>query len=153
MKLKQLFENTRFPSSKEEVESILNKYKITNYTINDDLTVDVDGGVDLYGKSLTVIPVQFGKVTKYFDCSGNQLASLQGAPREVSGGFWCHANKLISLQGAPREVGGSFKCSENQLTSLKGSPREVGRDFWCFNNPMLKTLEGIGNVDGEIVNT
>jgi hypothetical protein len=62
MKLKQLFEST----SKQEVESILKKYKITNYTINDDLSVDVDGDVDLSHKMLSSIPVNFGKVSGGF---------------------------------------------------------------------------------------
>ena len=60
MKLLQLFES-QFPTSKEEVEEVLELYKIENYTINDDLTVDVDGDVDLYNGHLRSMPVKFGK--------------------------------------------------------------------------------------------
>jgi hypothetical protein len=47
-------------------------------------------------------------------------------------------------------VGGKFNCSDNQLTSLQGAPREVNGSFQCSDNKLLKSLEGIGNVEGEI---
>jgi hypothetical protein len=68
----------------------------------------------------------------------------------VGGSFDCSENQLTSLQGAPREVGGAFNCSGNQLTSLEGAPREVGGDFYCRFNPKLTSLDGIGNVAGHI---
>lgn len=153
MKLKQLLENTtpQFPTSKEEVELVLKKYKIANYTINRDLTVDVDGGVSLFEMALEKLPIKFGKVSGIFDCRYNYLTNLKGAPREVGGDFWCSRNRLTSLLGAPREVGGDFLCSYNNLTSLRGTPREVGGDFYCNNNPQLKSLDGIGNVHGQIL--
>jgi hypothetical protein len=170
MKLLQLIES-KFLSSKEEVEAFLKKNNIRNYTINDDLTVDVDGSVELSRKRLEMIPVKFGKVSVNFYCEYNALKSLEGAPKEVGGSFYCTHNKLTSLRGAPREVFGRFDCSDNQLTSLigaprevgldfycsgndltslKGAPREVGRRFVCRNNPNLTSLDGIGNVEGEI---
>ena len=85
-----------------------------------------------------------------FNCSGNQLTSLKGAPQKVGGGFWCYVNRLISLEGAPQTVGEYFDCSYNQLTSLKGAPTKVGRDFDCRKNFNLYSLEGIGEVKGDI---
>ena len=55
----------------EDIDSICKKYDITNYTINSDGTIDVDGIVNLYDKRLTKLPLKFGKVTGYFDCSSN----------------------------------------------------------------------------------
>ena len=147
--MKQLFES-QFPTSKEEVNEVLKKYKIENCTINDDLTVDVDGDVDIYDGNLIFLPVKFGKVGGYFNCSCNGLVSLWGSPSEVGGSFDCSDNQLTSLIGAPREVGLDFYCRNNNLTTLKGAPREVGRRFICRNNPNLTSLDGIGNVEGEI---
>jgi len=76
-----------------------------------------------------------------FDCSHNNLISLEGAPSSVGGYFWCSHNNLISLEGAPSSVGGYFWCSYNQLTSLEGAPASVGGNFGCFNNN-LTSLEG-----------
>ena len=127
MKLKQIFES-QFPTSKEEVEAVLKLYKIKNYTINDNLTVDVDGDVGIYNSHLRSLPVKFGNVDGHFDCASNELTSLEGAPIAVGGSFYCNDNHLTSLIGAPREVGGDFYCSYNRLSSL----------------------DGIGNVGGEI---
>ena len=192
MKLIQLFES-KFPTSREEVEDLCKKYKIESYTINEDLSIDVNEDVKLQTSNLTSLPIKFRFVSGTFNCSnnqlislegaplevggsfscsGNQLTSLKGAPREVGGNFYCSDNELTSLKGAPREVGGNFYCSDNELTSLEGSPREVGADFYCTSNqltslegaprevggdfecqknPDLKSLDGIGNVAGEII--
>ena len=85
-----------------------------------------------------------------FDCSNNKLTSLEGAPTEVGVSFWCDTNQLTSLKGAPTEIGGDFMCRANQLTSLKGAPQTIGRDFCCEGNPNLHSLDGIGEVRGDL---
>jgi hypothetical protein len=102
------------PKTKSEVEDILQFFGIKNYKINKDLTVDVNGEVQITGTKLRSIPVQFGTVTGDFWCYGNQLTTLNGAPRSVGGSFYCSYNQLTSLEGAPQSVGGSFYCSNNQ---------------------------------------
>ena len=152
-----------FPNSREEVVARLKKYKISNYTINDDLTVDVAGDVDLTFKKLKKIPVRFGKISGSFRIQGNLfLDSLEGCPYHVEGSFNCSRNnlenlefapqyvganytamncKLTSLGKMPREVGGSVDLGGNKLTSLAGCVKDVGLDFNCQNNK-LETLEG-----------
>jgi hypothetical protein len=146
----------------EEIDSICKKYNIKNYTINPDGSVDVDGSVILSSYRFVKLPLKFGRVSGYFDCSDNQLTTLKGSPESVGGSFYCGYNQLTTLEGAPKmvgrdfycdnnklttlkgspeRVGGSFLCRYNQLTTLEGSPREVGRDFNCMNN-QLTTLEG-----------
>ena len=85
--------------------------------------------------------VKFGKVSGDFDCSGNQLTSLEGAPQEVRVDFNCYDNKLTSLEGAPQKVGGHFVCDYNQLTSLEGAPQQIRWSFSCEEN-QLTSLEG-----------
>ena len=131
-------EQTKLPK-KEKLIILLEKYKIANYTINDDLTVDED--VRLSYLRLTKLPFKFGSVTGNFYCSGNQLTSLQGAPSSVTGNFDCGYNQLTSLQGGPSSVGGFFNCHDNRLTSLQGAPSSVTRSFDCSNN-QLTSLQG-----------
>ena len=122
----------------QEIKKIIKlckRYKIENYTIKDDGTVDVDSDVNLNKKKLTELPLKFGIVTGFFKCSYNKLTSLKGAPTKVNFYFDCSYNKLTSLVGGPREVGLNFNCSNNQLTSLKGSPLIVKCNFYCYNNP------------------
>jgi hypothetical protein len=125
----------------KEIKKICKKYNIENYTINEYGSIDIDDNVNLYDKGLTELPLKFGKVSGYFDCSNNKLKSLSGAPREVSGDFFCHFNNLMSLEGAPEKVGGDFYCYDNQLLSLEGSPNKVGGVFLCRGN-LLTDLEG-----------
>lgn len=76
-----------------------------------------------------------------FICNNMGLASLYGAPKEISHSFECSHNRLISLKGAPKTVHGDFNCHDNKLTSLKGAPEAVHGDFMCYNNE-LTSLEG-----------
>jgi hypothetical protein len=107
--------------SKYKIKRWLSKYNITNYTINDDLTVDVDGNVDLRYKNITKLPFQFGNVSGYFDCSHTKLSSLKNCPISVQYFFSCACNRgnLTSLQYCPIYVGGDFYCHYNSLSSIK----------------------------------
>ena len=132
---------------------------------------EVTGYFDCYNLSLTSLKGAPQIVGGDFFCSDNQLISLEGAPQTVGGQFNCSWNQLTSLEGAPREVGSSFTCSNNYLTSLEGAPQTVGGDFWCYDNeltslkeapqkvggnfscegnPNLHSLDGIGEVKGDI---
>ena len=104
--------------------------------------VDVDGVFDCSEQGLTDFKgVRFGKVSGGFYCEGNQLTTLEGAPRAVSLSFHCGGNQLTSLMGAPQTVGGDFHCYNNDLTSLVGAPKTIKGDFHCYRNE-LTTLEG-----------
>jgi hypothetical protein len=104
--------------------------------------VDVDKDFDCrYLELENLMGVRFGRVSGSFNCSGNQLTSLEGAPQEVGEIFSCYRNKLTSLGGAPHRVGGEFNCHHNNLTSLKGAPSEVGGNFDCSRNK-LTSLNG-----------
>ena len=94
------------------ISLICEKYGITNYTINDDGSIDVNGDVELSFKDLTELPLRFNKVTGWFDCSYNRLTSLKGSPRLIGGYFLC----TNSLEFCPDYVGGYFYCTGNKLT-------------------------------------
>lgn len=100
----------------------------------------IPGDIDLSGLGLTRLPL-ISEVGGEFDCSYNQLVSLEGAPQSVGGDFYCAKNQLVSLEGAPQSVGGNFNCIYNDLDSLDGAPQEVGGNFYCYNN-QLTSLEG-----------
>ncbi len=109
----------------EDIHKICKKYRIKNYIINDDGSIDVDGDVDLYSKGLTELPLKFNY---------------------VSGSFDCGYNKLSDLKGSPKIVGLNFNCDGNYLTNLRYSPEKVGGGFYCHRNRQLKSLEGVGEV-------
>jgi len=143
----KLFKWSEFlKESNEDVDSICKKLGIENYAVKDGL-VNVDGGVYLYRKGLTKLPLKFGEVSGNFYCSFNKLTSLEGSPSRVGGDFDCYANRLTSLEGAPTRVGGDFGCSWNKLTNLEGAPEVVEKNFYCRNNK-LTTLKGGSKVRG-----
>ncbi len=84
-----------------EVQNLCMKYHIKNYTINDDMSISVNGNVDLSDKNLKSIPIKFKEVTGYFYCSYNQLTSLKYCPETVGGDFWCSYNQITNFDGLP----------------------------------------------------
>ena len=133
----------------EDVHAVAEAIPISNYTVNSDLSVDVEQTVFFdysdvpYMKKL---PIKFRKVSSGFYCANLGLTTLENCPEEVDGNFSCKNNNLTSLVGGPKKVRLDYNCSNNQLTSLKGIPREV--ESVIANNNKLKTLEG----SPEIVN-
>jgi len=110
--------------------TVFEEYNITNYTINEDGSIDVNGDVHLYGYGLTELPINFNKVSGTFDCSENNLTSLKGCPKCVGGNFSCGNNNLTDLKGSPKVIDGSFYCSGNYLKSYV-SDSIVGKTFYC----------------------
>ena len=111
----------------------------------------VGGDFDCQSNQLSSLEGAPQKVGGRFNCSWNQITSLKGSPQRIGSYFWCNNNQLISLEGAPQTIKKSFMCYKNRLISLKGAPQEVGENFYCYSNPKLHSLEGIGEVKGEIV--
>ncbi len=132
MKYLKLFEQKSY---EEHVAEICEKYNIRNWSINSEGLVDVNGIVDLEDKNLNELPLNFGYVSQYFDCSDNLLTSLKGAPKSVGEFFDCSYNYLTSLQDSPQSVGGNFWCWENELTSLRFAPYVEGGVF-VLPNPI-----------------
>jgi hypothetical protein len=146
----KIFESNEpnFPTTKEGVIQVCEKYKIKNYTINDDLSIEVDGNVHLVEKELEYLPLKFNYVSGSFYCYKNELKSLKGCPQTVGTNFECSYNKLKTLEGCPQTVGGYFDCFGNELKSLEGCPQTVFGYFNCGGNE-LKSLKGCPQtVDG-----
>ncbi len=120
--------------SKEDINSICEKYGLINYTINEDGSIDSDSDIFIKMEKLTKLPLIFNKVCGTFDCSYNYLTNLEGFPKEVGEDFDCSENQLTSLKGCPKEVGGYFYCSNNQLTSFEGFPEIIRSVFDCSYN-------------------
>ena len=113
------------------------------------------GDLDLSRLNLTVLPdiLKDISVDGDFFCNGNNLTSLEGAPKTVNGDFGCGHNKLTSLEGSHKSVGGSFYCGFNNLTSLTGAPKFVGGVFSCGFNEIKFTeqqVRAVCNVKGDI---
>ena len=77
-----------------------------------------------------------------FCCSGNELTSFVGAPKEVGGYFEGADNKVVDLEGMPKKVGGSVILVSNHcLKSLKGISREIDEDINLNDCTKLKEID------------
>ena len=111
MKYLRLFE------SFENIDEICKKYRIENYTINTDGSIDVNGIVNLHNLGLEKLPIKFNK---------------------VNGDFFCSYNNLTSFEYAPKIIRGSFSCSDNNIKTFEYFPSFVKGEFWCTYNPIYK---------------
>jgi len=125
-----------------EVHNLCRKYGIIDYTINSDMSISVNGYVDLSSKNLKSLPIKFKEVSGNFNCGYNQLTSLEGCPETVGGDLSCYGNQLTSLKGCPETVGGHFYCGNNNLPSLEYCPETVGGDFNCYGN-QITNFDGL----------
>lgn len=120
--------------TKHDVKLICIKNSIKNYTINDDLSIDVDGNVDFSYGNLWYIPLKFRNVSGNFNVYSNELESLQGAPDFVGGYFSCHHNNLSTLEFVPKEIAGNFNCSHNDIVNLNHFPEKIGKYIYIASN-------------------
>ena len=127
--------------NREYIELWLDKYKVVDYVINEDLSVDINGDVDLDGYELREIGVKFRVVSGDFNCYNNKLDTLRGCPERVGGSFHCTNNILTSLEYCPKYIGGDFFCYNNNLELLIHGPVTVGGIFDCADNQLI-SLEG-----------
>lgn len=136
-------------ASLEEAWDILDKHcKITD-DVDDEVSLDEEGRVNITGtitfrrKGQTEFPLWFGKVTGNFYAEGLALRSLEGAPYEVGKSFIVKQNKLSTLAGGPKYVGGHYSAVFNPLVNLDGLATSIG-DSFSFNYtptlPLLRTL-------------
>ena len=120
--------------SKTDIHSICNQYNITNYTINPDGSIDVEGNVYLdyqiiNNASLTKLPLRFRNVSGHFDCSNNELTSLEGGPQSVGGHFDYRNNKLVNLNGFPEFFENEVYLSNNPVQEIY----DLFGTFKCIN--------------------
>ena len=122
----------------ENIDKICKQYNIENYTINTDGTIDVNGevGVNLDYLRLKKLPLKFNKVNGWFDCSNNELITLEGSPVEVNGSFYFNSNKLTSFEYVPKIIRGSFDCSWNNIKTFEYFPSYIKYDFYCYDTPI-----------------
>jgi hypothetical protein len=126
--------------TKRTIQNWLEKYNVQHYTINDDLTVDVNDSVNLHEMELTKICVQFGIVHGNFYCGNNRLTSMQGFPYEVRGSLFCQGNKITNFEYCPKVVFEDFNCTFNPILSIKEITSRIGGTFSHCTTPLYSKI-------------
>ena len=68
---------------------------IKNYTINDDMSIDVDGDVTIYNNNQDTLPLKFNNVSGDFILISTRLISLKGCPNYIGGEWSAHVKYHI----------------------------------------------------------
>jgi hypothetical protein len=121
--------------SKDEISKWCDKQRIENYTINDDLTIDVDDSVILYLVLMEELPVQFKEVSGDFILGQNGLKTLKGAPLKVGGDFICSGNFIKDLDFLPIDIDERIILLNNGLESFT-SPLEHANNIIWISEPI-----------------
>ena len=155
-----------YSGHQEKIANWLKKNGVTNFTINDDNSVDVDGDLVFDGLRHEKLPVNFKSVTGSVSLVGALLKTLEGLPDEINGDFNISAMKLDTTAGFPMKVHGDCHLSKLDVkatlstsrmahvegdliingwlaTSFVGLPGYVGGDFMVKEAPKLNSMKGM----------
>lgn len=136
--VKEFIEDSQKPAfaiSRTSIKTFLEECGLLSdqYKILEDLSIDALGAVNMSYKNLSKIPYKFNRCTSDFNCSHNNLKTLENAPFSIHGSFNCSFNELDTLQGGPKMVNNVYNCSNNYLTTLEGAPFRL-KYFDCSDN-------------------
>lgn len=122
--------------NKNDILNWLNFYKISNYIIHPDMSVDVNDNVDISNKNLDFIPVNFNRIEGFFNCSHNNFSDLSSGPKIVIKTLACRFNKIKSLSNCHVQVGWAMDCEHNELTSLDAKGITINGNLYLTHNPL-----------------
>lgn len=125
--MEDLLKIKKFVEERRRISDWLDNMEVENYSINSDLTVDVDGDVHLDDNLLTELPVQFGKVDGFFSVDDNLLSSMKGFPKEINYSLYIANNRLTEIEYLPK--GTSVVECEGNLEILY-RPEGYTGSFW-----------------------
>ncbi len=118
--------------TEKEIHDICKIHNITNYTINPDGSIDVDGSVDLFSKDINKLPIKFNIINGNVIYSFNNLTSLENFPNEIIGDLYLGYNNINNFIGIPK-VSGHIYCNNNPLTSLEGYSGDYDKLIFDYN--------------------
>ena len=153
---------------KHLIEKWLNNFNILNYTINNDLTIDLKNDLYLRNCSIKEFPnyIQFNNVAGSVSLADIGLISLRGCPRKIGGFFSCGYNLITSFTGGPEEIlisstysrgnsGYGYAASNlKKLVSIEGLAKTINGNLWMIDNRNFFTEEEIrkiSNIKGEVI--
>lgn len=143
--------NIDFPQTEEEINNVCKEYTILNYTINDDMSIDVNGNVSFWSnKKFKKLPLKFNHVEGDFRLTDNELETLEGFPKYIKGNINISFNNLKSLKGLPDIINNGLNCKYNLIDSFDNSPKKI-KNYLDISGNMIKSLYNIPDVTGNLM--
>ena len=142
--------------SRENTEFWINQFNIENATIHDNLTVDVEGDVDIGNfrvvkKGMGKLPIKFGKVTGSFNIRGCDLKTLYGCPYEIGTAnnvglhyyFDAAFNQFKTLDFFPKIIRGNVFMHTSGLTDMHNIHKYIKEAYYINMDVDVKNILGI----------
>ncbi len=124
-------------NKQKEIQFICEHYGIENYTINENLTVDINGDF-IFNHIVTKLPIKLNKVSGNIYINNCGLTTLEGLPEYIND-IELTGNRLTNLIGFPKHCNGNIDLSNNQLTSLEGIPKGINGNLTLYKNKLTNT--------------
>lgn len=109
-------------TTKKRIKGFCEAFNIVDYIINTDLSLDVDGDVNISNVGLSEIPFKFNNVTGDFNCACNHFTDMFNGPKYVGGFYVVAYNELESFEHFPLTVGKSVIAYENEFDLVNSLP-------------------------------
>ena len=134
----------------QRIQKWLDDHDVTNYTINQDNTVDVAGDLNLNGLRFKKLPVTFNKVDGSIYLVSSLLETLEGLPATVPGDLHLNATKLQTTKGMPSQIDGSLDISESVFPTFVGSGLKIIEADLILTKTIIKSFDECPEVGGDI---
>lgn len=108
-------------TNKEDIKAWLKEHEINNFTIDDNLIVNINQDFILnnFSKiSIDEFPIQFGVINGSFEIANQNFSHFKNFPKIVKGKFNIYNNNFENLKGMPIFIKEDFVCGDNLFTSL-----------------------------------
>ena len=125
----------------EETQIIdwLESHKIRNYTLNNDLSIDVYGKVEIYEDLPEYI--QFNNIYDDFTVLFENVTSMKGFPKYVEKSFFISNTKIEILDNCPEEVNDFEIILNKKLKKIESLPKKINGISRFYQNGKRATGE------------
>lgn len=137
--LKEDFFDNLGIGEEKQIRDWLESHKVRNYTINNDLTIDVHGKVEVYEDLPDYI--QFNNIYGSFVALFEYVTSMKGFPRYVEKSFFISNTNIETLDNCPEEVNDFEVIRNKKLKKIESLPKKINGISRFYQNGKRTTGE------------
>ena len=137
--LKEDFFDNLGIGEEKQIRDWLESHKIRNYTLNNDLSIDVRGKVEIYEDLPEYI--QFNNIYGSFIVLFENVTSMKGFPKYVEKSFFISKTNIEILDNCPEEVNDFEIILNKKLKKIESLPKKINGIARFYQNGKRTTSE------------